>query len=337
MAESEPRSRHGTAQALDLSILQGFYRDICGLVPAVELQPWLGERMRQSVREAMAAAGIPPAPPANPAVMEALRRDGCFVLGPALARPAVEQIQVQSQTLPVFNGEMYDRSDKVARSWAESRQRYRLAGYRITDILRLPWLLEFANDPAILAVVESYLGCCPTIALTSLWWSFPEAEAADALPTDLVGQKFHRDVDDFKGLTLFVYLTDVDAQTGAQRFIRTSHDGAAFAAALEEGSLHQTYLYSGMPAGPALAERHPELVTTIAGPAGTAFFVDTHGFHHGTPLRRGARLLFVVRYGLSGNMNRIHLDGYVPPRFDDFAHRLGDSLRARYVNRVLLA
>jgi len=330
----------GSADALDLSILQNFYRDICGLIPAIELQPWMADRMRERIRETMAEAGIPPAPKANPAVMAPLRQDGYFVLGPVFDGTAVARIQAASQSLPVFNGEMYARSDKVARSWVESRRQYRLAGYRVTDILRLPHLLEFANDPNILALVEDYLGCCPTIALMSLWWSFPEAEAGAELPTQLVGQAFHRDVDDFRGLTLFAYLTDVGPANGAQRFIRTSHDPAAFApvlTGLEGMDLHRTYLYSGMPAGPVLAAQRPDLISTITGPAGTAFFVDTHGFHHGTPLQSGARLLFVVRYGLSGNMNRMHLEGYEAPRFDDFAHRVGDSLRNRYINRVLLA
>lgn len=327
------------AEALDYAILRDFYGEVCGLVPSLELQPWLADRMRQRIRNAVAAAGIPPAPKVDPGVMAALRRDGCFVLGPVFDRGAVSAIRQKSEALPVFNGEMYARSDKVARSWAVSRRHYRLGGYRLTDILRLPHLLEFANDRNILALVEEYLGCCPTIALMSLWWSFPESEAGGTLPTALIGQQFHRDVDDFQSLTLFVYLTDVDSRSGAQRFIRSSHDPAAFGPLVttQEGlDLHQTYIKSGMTAGPALAARHPELVATIAGPEGTAFFVDTQGFHHGSPLETGARLLFVVRYGLSANMNRKHLTGYAAPRFDDFVGRVEDSLRARYINRVLL-
>lgn len=329
-------------------IVQGFYEDLCVLDPKSSSYPLVRKFILNRVNQMTREAGIQVAPPANPDVIRLLKQDGVFRVGSILDDRSLEEVRESSRKLPVFNGEMYDRSDREPHDWQHARHRYRLSGYRITDILRLPYLMEIANDERLLAVVENYLGCVPTIALISLWWTFPEAEAAIALPQPLIGQEFHRDMDDFGVLTMFVYLTDVDLATGAQRYIRTSHSAGSFEQTLQQRgakdpetggplNLRQTYEPMSSNLGSHVAEIMRDLITDVEGPAGTLFFTDTQGLHHGTPPQRGERLLFVVRYGIADNTNRRHLGGYRGPPFEDLAARIGDSPRKRYINRVLLA
>jgi len=92
-----------------------------------------------------------------------------------------------------------------------------MAGY--TDfVLKAPRLLEALNDPALIDLIEQYLGCVPTLYSLNAWWTFP----ADK-PEMTNVQFFHRDTDDWRFLTLFLYLTDVGPDGGPHEAIPGSH------------------------------------------------------------------------------------------------------------------
>src|SRR5690606_13181649 len=89
--------------------------------------------------------------------------------------------------------------------------------YRESDLLACPYLLDIANDPRLVDAASAYLGCKPVISTFRAWWSFGGfTEPKDA-------EFFHRDVDDWKFVKLFVYLTDVGPDNGPHVFVKGSH------------------------------------------------------------------------------------------------------------------
>ena len=119
---------------------------------------------------------------------------------------------------PCFNSSVYIQSDGTPRSFKQASNEYAFGSYKFTDVVRAPNLLEIANSPRVLEIVESYLGCVPTLYSMNAWWSFPNNIRGFA-PTE----RFHRDTDDYKSVTLFIYLTNVEEGSGPYQFVNGSH------------------------------------------------------------------------------------------------------------------
>jgi hypothetical protein len=82
----------------------------------------------------------------------------------------------------------------------------------------------------VVEIVRKYLGVEPILWLTQLKWSFPVHDEGldlhpsihkEPIPYD--AHAFHYDNVDFKSLTLFIYLTDIDSDAGAHVVIEGTH------------------------------------------------------------------------------------------------------------------
>lgn len=157
----------------------------------------------------------------------------------------------------------------------------RSAMFRREDLSQIDAITRIANDPKLLAVVQDYLGACPLLSNILMWWSYP-AETA------IGPQQFHRDVDDFKFLKMFVYLSDVDLDCGPHVYVQSSHvDGDPAMRHLRrysDGEIQQKY--------------GTDAVSTLQGQAGTAFLSDSFGFHKGIPPSTKPRLLLQFQWSL---------------------------------------
>jgi hypothetical protein len=111
-------------------------------------------------------------------------------------------------------------------------------------------------------------------------WSTPNGEEDD------ITQSFHRDYDDWKFLKLFIYLSDVDEDSGPHVYVQGSHrkSGRLFAAPYSNKEVETTYGASRLKA--------------FTGPAGSSFFCDTYGIHKGALPRSKPRLMFLVQYSI---------------------------------------
>jgi hypothetical protein len=186
-----------------------------------------------------------------------------------------------------------------------------IADYPLKTVLACPGVLEIINAPAMLRIAARYLGCKPT--LTSLWvrWSLP-AEESVPLPSI---QTFHRDAEDWRFVKLFIYLTDVDAEAGPHKFVKTSHK--------RSGTLRAR----GFAAADIMKQYGAAKVVQIEGPRGTSFIVDAFGIHKGVPPLRHPRLMLQAQYSLLPCFARL----YQPVAMAN--HPALDP----YVNRLLLA
>jgi hypothetical protein len=184
-----------------------------------------------------------------------------------------------------------------------------VAEYQTAHILRCPDVVAIANHPLLVDAAARYLGCKPTISNLSIWWSL----CADGTAQE--AENYHRDVDEWRFVKFFLYLTDCDDSSGPHCFIRGSHTSRRFLRIrrISDGEVSAVF--------------PPEDRLRITGSAGDAFLEDTFGLHKGTPPIAKPRLLFQVEYSI----NPIAVYEYRP----DGAAPAGLDID-RYVNRLYI-
>lgn len=174
-----------------------------------------------------------------------------------------------------------------------------------------PHAFEIANHPDVLETVAGFLGAKPTITYMSSWWSLPAADG-----TAEHAEKFHRDVDDWRFVKLFCYLTDVDDMSGPHMFVRGSHrvNKLTKLRRFSEEEVESTF--------------GSDKLVKFTGPAGTAFLETTAGVHRGIPVKTKHRLIFQVLYSLRPTIYGPKKpvveagEGTIPRGLDPFINRI---------------
>lgn len=182
-----------------------------------------------------------------------------------------------------------------------------VANYKRKDISVVKELLDIANNSDILIAVRDFLGATPTITNINMWWSIPGKEEAEQ------AQLFHRDVDDYKFCKLFVYLTDVKMEDGPHVYVEGTSSSP---------KLRKIKRYIDKEIIDVFGEK---AIKYFVKPKGSAFLVDTYGFHKGLLPKQNKRLLFQVQYSL----NPIGIENYEPIVFENHNYN-------KYVNRLIL-
>ncbi|MEZ5909502.1 MAG: phytanoyl-CoA dioxygenase family protein [Hyphomicrobiaceae bacterium] len=142
-----------------------------------------------------------------------------------------------------------------------------------------PHAFEIANHPSILGVAARFLGSKPTISYITAWWSVPAGDG-----TAQHAENYHRDVDDWRFVKFFIYLTDVDDTAGPHRFVRGSH---------RINRLTPIRRYTDEEVHAAFGAENE---VSFTGKAGTCFLENTYGMHRGYPPKSTPRLIFQVLF-----------------------------------------
>ena len=130
---------------------------------------------------------------------------------------------------------------------------------------------DFATDPAMAVISQRYLGQSVIMDEVAFWWTTTK-KAEDA---DLNAQLFHQDRDRLSFLKFFMYLTDVDTNTGPHVYVRGSHRRIPWSLRADGRMTDDAVRAAGLWGN----------VTELTGPAGTIMAVDTIGLHKGkTPV-----------------------------------------------------
>jgi hypothetical protein len=198
----------------------------------------------------------------------------------------VQKIQTYFSSKNVYNGHVIADSDGIARKLEDYPYKY--ACYDNHDTVNAPHLLDLAFNEDILNLVENYIGCTPTIFSMNCWWTLPGNQKSGI-------EKFHRDWDDYKFLALFIYLTDVDEESGgAHCFLKKFHTPEALNGTNLKNHFHE---FNDMQ---WYEQNCPELISTYHAPAGHGFIADTFSLHKGNPSLK-PRLALWIRYGYLSN------------------------------------
>lgn len=204
----------------------------------------------------------------------ALRSEGITLIDPLLTPAQIDEMNayLRADELIAPDGRRFP-ADEVPAG-------VNVASYSLATMLRCPHVLGLMNDPRVLSMTTAYLGCAPTISGARIDWYRPHGEK----PADV--QRFHRDYDDWKFVKLFVYLTDVDDETGPHEYIARSHkrSGRVRARPYQPEQIAEEY--------------GQQAFTRVRGPRGTSFMADTWGIHKGNVPVRAARVMLQVQYSI---------------------------------------
>ena len=146
-------------------------------------------------------------------------------------------------------------------------------------------IFEISSDPVLLSIVNKYLGVppifnTPVSFLNSYKKVKKQRELSDA------AQLYHHDMHRMGFVKMFVYLTDVDMESGPHTLIKGTHrdrpnklwsDGRHADAVIEQTGILKDEV-------------------KIEGKAGTIFLVDTSALHKGSHPTANSRLMAQVQY-----------------------------------------
>lgn len=223
------------------------------------------------------------------AAIQALRETGYYDqlrLPTAIVDPLVEFAQSsicygdRRQDLPFYLNWRSHLEARVGKAF--------MIGSYLNSHETCPAFQAIKTDPGLLALVRAYLGCEPVYLAGELFWSFPrESTSEEQLKA---AQVFHYDIDDYRSLKLFFYLTDVDETAGPHICIQKSHTHkhpyhqilGQRIASISDAQLVQQY--------------GEENVITFCGEAGYGFAEDPYCLHKGTTPTEKPRLLLQLQF-----------------------------------------
>lgn len=187
--------------------------------------------------------------------------------------PAYPVIKNQAYGEPILSKNLLDMSNKKSGKYEFDQ----------FDILKVPSVKELITDPHTISIVSSYFKKRPVFTKVSAWWSFPHESSSEDLSN--YAQLAHFDHDYEKFIKVFYYLSDVTRDTGPFRFANKTHYRKSF---WSDGRLTDEQLNSNN------IELKP-----IIGSKGTGFICDTSGYHAGTKVLSGHRLILQLEYSIS--------------------------------------
>ncbi len=187
----------------------------------------------------------------------------------SLETPAKAIDKNASQSLSLVQ---YEASDPIAPMYK----------YNEGDLLKNDRLLEILFDVNFIRLAQSYLDCKPLNNSLLMWWSSLYKKSASSKAAQL----YHFDMDHPKFIKFFVYLTDVDHDSGPHSFIKGSHKD-------KPKTLTGDRRFSDEE---VLEHYDPSQVVEICGTKGTIAAVDTSGIHKGKlPVNRD-RLIVQIEF-----------------------------------------
>jgi hypothetical protein len=227
-----------------------------------------------------------------------LKKQGYVLFENFFDEEQIKSLVDYTKDKPGYNFHVPNRAyNKETKIFSEDLD-WNILSYNTDVLLQNELILKVMTDTKLVSLVQSYFGCMPTIHMLSMWWSVYTGEIFHT-------QKIHRDIDDYKFLTLFVYLTDIDEDNGPHIFYPGTHNGSDNLSGKK----------------------------VITGKAGTAVLADTYAWHHGAPLNQGKRLLMYNRFGLFKNNNYFRDESHLNVQDENVFF---DKIEDNYTNRYLL-
>jgi hypothetical protein len=234
-----------------------------------------------------------------------LSKDGFSDLGITISSGQIDSVVNELKNLNCYNTGTQQRPIVDLNNVDDNVQ---LAHYKRADLASISQIIEIANDSKILNVVTKYFGVQPTISNINCWWSFGNRTSAkDA-------QYYHRDLDDYKFLKMFIYLTDVNEDCGPHIYVKGSHKSNKLKELRRFSDEEVNKLYDS------------DNIITLTKSQGNTFIEDTYGIHKGQLPVVGNRLILQIQYSYFP----LHVEKYEPGKsvfsenmkYDEYINRL---------------
>lgn len=158
-------------------------------------------------------------------------------------------------------------------------------GYYDQEITaKCPYIFDIINNDLILSTASLYFNSPFKLDYASVWWSFKNNEDVKEKT-----QFFHRDLDSFNLLKFFIYLTDVDENSGSNQYVMYSHDND-YNQKVSRKTISEK----------ELDEHSKKNIFTFTGKSGSVIAANTFGFHRGKTPTTNDRLMLVLAFSLIG-------------------------------------
>jgi len=168
-----------------------------------------------------------------------------------------------------------------------------------------PWLRLGISD-RMLDIVNSYFGLWSKLTYVDLWYTPPASPGVDRVSS----QRWHRDYNDERLVKVFIYLVDVDEDTGPLEYVPGSTVEGPYGSAWPWRPVSND-LY---PPQDEFEERVPKSAQiAFTGPEGSMLLCNTSGFHRGgyaTGSR--ARVMAVYNYSTPASLAALTLRNFTP-------------------------
>ena len=221
--------------------------------------------------------------------VQSLIEDG-IAMGLDLPQPVVDDINDFAATHHCYARDRQDRGflpEEVAGANAE-RTHDVIAAYYFEAVEDCAAISALRRDPVLEAIAAAYLGRPTLVSRVRMWWSFPARRVSDAALVDAAQEKFHFDMNGWRTLKFFFYLTPVTAADGPHLAILGSHNRRSLR--------QQLSLTVGRPTDELEHFYGKDRFVTITGDAGTGFAEDPFVFHAGSLCRERPRLILELEF-----------------------------------------
>jgi hypothetical protein len=162
-----------------------------------------------------------------------------------------------------------------------------------------PWL-RLGYNRRLLDIANSYDGMRSKLEYVDLWYT-PPVEGDQRKSS----QRWHRDFNDRHLLKAFLYLVDVDEETGPFEYVPGSAPG---------GDLDDLWpwrpLGDNYPPADELAQKTAERAVSFTAPKGTIIFCNTSGFHRGGFAKSKPRVLATFTYSSPASLAALTEQNY---------------------------
>ena len=148
-----------------------------------------------------------------------------------------------------------------------------------------PWL-RLGLNKRLLDIANTYLGMWTKLEYIDVWYT-PSADESERKSS----QRWHRDFNDRHLLKAFLYLVDVDEETGPFEYVPRSAPGNELEHLWPWRPLGDNY-----PPDDELAAKIEGKSVSFVGPKGTVILCNTSGFHRGGFASGKPRALATVTY-----------------------------------------
>ncbi len=219
-----------------------------------------------------------------------LKRCGWDILPYRLSLSDVAELKKFAFSTPAYANEPSEQIHIDEMNIPNNIPRYM---WRIDDLFHLPVIQRLITECPLHDIAQRYIGCRPIMTSLSLWLDSIYDKKFDA-------HIYHYDNDGPAFLKFFIYLSDVDIDSGAHTYIEGSQ-GIGKPAHLSRSKRYKR--------DELLKHYGDEKEIVFSAPAGTIIAEDTSGFHKGTTPKTNYRMLLHMQYAM---LDIPHVDEFSP-------------------------